>query len=79
MKDYAKNKESSYLQYWDVNNLLFKNKYMKDYAKNKESSYLQYWDVNNLFGWAMPQMLLLNKFELIKDTSQFSEDFIKKL
>ena len=21
MKDYAKNKESSYIQYWDVNNL----------------------------------------------------------
>ena len=52
------------------------NKYMKDYGKNKESSYLQYWAVNNLYGWAMSQ-LPVNNFALIKDTSQFNEDFIK--
>ena len=52
---------------------------MKDYGKNKESSYLQYWDVNNLYGWAMSQKFSLNNFEWIKDTSQFNEDFIKKL
>ena len=50
------------------------NKYMKDYDKNK---YLQYWDVNNLYNWAMLQKLPVNNFELIKDTSQFIEDFIK--
>ena len=54
-------------------------KYMKDYDKNKESSYLQYRDVNNLYGWAMSQKLPVNNFEFIKDTSQFNEDFIKKL
>ena len=52
---------------------------MKDYDKNKESSYLWYWDVNNLYGWAMSQKLPVNNFEQIKGTSQFNEDFIKKL
>ena len=55
------------------------NKYMKNYNKNKESSYLQYWDVNNLYGWAMLQKLPVNNFEWIKDTSQFNEDFRKKI
>ena len=50
---------------------------MKDYDKNKESSYLKYWDVNNLYGWAMSQKLEVNKFEWIKDVSQFNKDFIK--
>ena len=50
---------------------------MKDYDKNKESSDLQYWDVNNLYGWAFLQELPLNKFEWIKNTPQFNEDFIK--
>ena len=55
------------------------NKYMKDYDKNKESSYLKYCDVNNLYGWAMSQKPLVNKFKWIKDSSQFNEDFIIKL
>ena len=42
-------------------------------------SYLQYWGVNNLYSWAMLQKLPVNNFERIKDTSQFNEDFIKKL
>ena len=54
------------------------NKYMVDYDKNKESSYLQHWNVNNLYGYAMLQKFLVNNFELIKDNSQFNEDFIKK-
>ena len=53
------------------------NKYIKNYDKNKESSYLQYWDVNKLYGWAMLQKLPVNNFEWIKNTSQFTEDFIK--
>ena len=53
------------------------NKYMEDYGKNKEPSYLKYWDVNNLYGWEMSQTLPGNKFECIKDTSKFIEDFIK--
>ena len=53
------------------------NKYMKIYDKNKESSYLQYWDENNLYGWAMSQKLPVNNFDWIKDTFQFTEDFIK--
>ena len=51
---------------------------MKDYDKNREQLYLQYWDVNNLYGWAMSKKLPVNKFELIEDTSQFNEIFIKK-
>ena len=51
---------------------------MKDYDKNKESPYIQYWDVNNFDnGWAMSQKLLVNNFEWINHTSQFSKDFIR--
>ena len=53
------------------------NKYMKNYDKKKESLYLKYWDVNHLYWWAMPQKLPVNKFEWIKETSQFNEWFIK--
>ena len=53
------------------------NKLMKDYDKNKESSYLKYWDVNNLYGWTMLQKLPVNNFQVIEDTSQFNEHFIK--
>ena len=53
------------------------NKYVKDYDKNKESSYLKYWDGNNLYGWAMSQKLIVNKFQWIEDTFQLNEDFIK--
>ena len=46
---------------------------MKDYNKNKDlnikknknKSYLKYWDVNNLYGLAMSQKSLVNKFEPI--------------
>ena len=34
--------------------------------------------MNNVSGWAMSQKLPVSKFEWIKDTSQFNEDFIKK-
>ena len=50
---------------------------MKDYDKNKESSCIHYRNLNNIYGWAMSQMLPVNNFECIKDTSQFNEDFIK--
>ena len=53
------------------------NKYVKDYDKNKESLYHKYWDKNNLYGWAMSQKLPVNNFELIEDTSQLNEDFMK--
>ena len=53
------------------------NKYMKDYEKHKESSYLKCWVVNNLYGWAMPQKLLVNNFLWIEDTFQLNEDFTK--
>ena len=52
---------------------------MKDYDKNENLSYIQYWGVNNLYGWEMSQNLSVNNFEWIKDTSQFNEDFIKKI
>ena len=51
--------------------------YMKDYDKNKESLYIPYWDVNNLYDWAISQKLPWNNFQLIKDTFQLNEDFIK--
>ena len=52
---------------------------MNDYDENKESSQNQYQDVINMFGWAISQKLSVNKFQWIKDTSQFDEDFMKKL
>ena len=45
--------------------------------KIKELSYFQYWDVNNIYGWAMSKKLPVNNFDLIENTSQFNEDFIK--
>ena len=45
--------------------------------KIKNCQYLQHWDVNNLYRWAMQQKLPVNNFELIENTSQFNEDFIK--
>ena len=54
------------------------NKYIKDYDKNEESSYLKYWNVSNLYDWAMPEKILVNNFEWIKNTSQFNEDFLKR-
>ena len=50
---------------------------MKNYDNNEESSYIQYGNVNHLYEWAMWQKLPANKFEWIKDTSQFNEGFIK--
>ena len=47
------------------------NKYIKDYDKMKESWHLKHWGVNK------SQKLPVNNFELIEDTSQFNEDFIK--
>ena len=48
------------------------NKYMKDYDQSKESSYIPYLDANNLYVWTISQKLPVN-------TTQFNEDFIKKL
>ena len=33
--------------------------------------------INNLYGWKMSEKLPVNNFELVKDTSQFNEPFIK--
>ena len=43
MKDYDKNKKSSYLKYWDVNNLnvwaLFDEAFIKNYNKEREEGH----------------------------------------
>ena len=52
---------------------------MKGCHNMKESLHLNYWDANNLYGWAMSEKVPVNNLEWIKDTSQFDEDFIKKL
>ena len=54
------------------------NKYMKKYDIDIISSYLEYLDVNSLYGWGMPQKLLVNSFKWIKELSKFNEDLIKK-
>ena len=43
----------------------------------KNFKYLKNWDVNYFYGWAMSQKLPLNKFEWMKGTCKFSENFIK--
>ena len=53
------------------------NKYMKNYDKNIESSYLMYLDENNLYGWAMFQRLPVNDFELMEQSFDFDEPFVK--
>ena len=55
------------------------NKYMTDYGNIKKQSNFQYLDINNSHGCAMSQMLPGNNIEWIKDSSQFNEDFIKKI
>ena len=45
--------------------------------KIKNLKYLKYWNGNNIHGWEMLQKLPGCKFEQIKETSQFNEDFIK--
>ena len=39
------------------------NKYIKNFDKNKESSFIEYLDANNLYGWTMPQKLLVDGFK----------------
>ena len=53
------------------------NKYMKNYDESKESLYIQYLDANNLYGWPMSQILPVNDFKWIEDTSKINEEFIK--
>ena len=55
------------------------NRLIKDYNKDKKPSYITYCDVKKLYGCAMQQKLPVNNFELIKDTSQFNQYFIKVL
>ena len=50
---------------------------MKNYDKNKESSYLMHLDANNLYGWAMPQKLIVDDFKWKRDYNKFDEKFIK--
>ena len=52
---------------------------MKDHDENKESSYFKYWDLNNSYRRAMFQKLSLGNCKGNKGTSEFNEDFIKKL
>ena len=53
-------------------------KYMGDmHDKNKKSIYLQYLDANNLYGYTMSQKLLVGKFKWEKNTTIFSEEYIR--
>ena len=52
-------------------------KYIKNHDKNKESSYLRYWDMNNLHGQAMSQKLPVGRFDWLKETCKYNNDFIK--
>ena len=56
---------------------VIKNTWKTMKKKVRELSYLQYWEVNNSYGWAISQILLVNNFEWIEDTSQLNEDIIK--
>ena len=46
-------------------------------SKNKKSFCLNYWAVNNLYRWAMSQMLPVDGFKWVENTSQFSKAFIE--
>ena len=45
--------------------------------KTFESSYLMYLNANNLYGWDMPQKLLINCFKCVTNLSRFNKNFIK--
>ena len=63
LNNYHTNKESSYIQYWEVNNLY--------------GPFNLIYNLYNLHCPTMSQKLPVNNFEWIKDISQFNEDFIK--
>ena len=52
------------------------NKYMKNYDENDEFSFLEYLDGNNLYGFAMSELLPVNRFEWIEDLAKIDKDFI---
>ena len=53
------------------------NKYIKNCDKSIDSSYIAYLHANNLYGWAISQKLPINRFERVKNLSEFNEDFVK--
>ena len=50
---------------------------MKDYDKSKNHHILSIRGVNNIYGRGMSQKFPVNGFKWVKETSQFSEDFIE--
>ena len=49
------------------------NKYTKNYNEDTISSNLMYLDANNLYGWAMSQKLLVNRFKWVQTLSRFND------
>ena len=50
---------------------------MENHNKDKEESFLQYLHDSNLYGWEMSQKLPVSGFKWKKNTSKFTEEFIK--
>ena len=47
------------------------NKYMNDYDPKKPSTLISYLDMNNLYGWAMSEYLLYERFKWLKNVDEF--------
>ena len=53
-------------------------KYMKNYNRSKDSSHFKQQNVKNVYGCAMSRRLPLGDFKLVKETSPFIQDFMKR-
>ena len=47
------------------------NKYMNDYDPKKPSTFISYLDMNNLYGWAMSEYLLYERFKWLQNVDEF--------
>ena len=54
------------------------NKYMNDCDPKKPSTFITYLNMNNLYGWAMSEYLLYDKFKWLKNVDEFDVNSVSE-